>query len=146
MVSTLADQQDAIDGQLSGPPDQGLGDRGIDRQARMPRGPLLTKVFPRLLIHGERDDVHQRLMMPALPAVAVEEAVDDSLAMRCLAILGDHGGNEGTALHGSCTAARKCRTRRQSDGESTQDLAARQGLTCRACASFVSLHHKCSCR
>src|SRR5208337_3153686 len=84
IISVLADEQDASDGQLSGPPGQGLGDRGVDRQARMARGALQAQITPRLLVHVERDDVHRRLVMPALPAVAVEEAVDDSLTVRCL--------------------------------------------------------------
>src|SRR5208337_4973230 len=61
IISVLADEQDAIEGQLSGPPGQGLGDRGIDRQARracprtprssaveIPTGPVIPRGVPRL--------------------------------------------------------------------------------------------------
>ena len=57
---------------------------------------VLSGVVPDL-VDVERDQVHGRAVMPAVPAVAFEEAVDDVLSVGVLVIGGGDRGNSGSA-------------------------------------------------
>ena len=52
----------------------------------------------RLLVHVQRDDIDARQVVPAFPAVSVEEAVDDSLGVRLEPIDRDDCGDSGRAF------------------------------------------------
>ena len=69
----------------------------------MARRALAAEVVGAHLIDIERHQVHGRIMVRAVPAVAIEKAVDDVLRVRVLEIGGDDGGEFGTigAAHGT---------------------------------------------
>ena len=59
----------------------------------MPLRAFPAQIVAGLLVDIERDNVHRRAMMLALPAVAIEKAVDDSLRVRGVAIYRDDRGD-----------------------------------------------------
>ena len=81
-------------------------------------------------------------MMPALPAVAVEEAVNDPLTVRGFPVFGDHGGYGRTACRGRCSLARECRTHRQARRKGTQDLPPRPVLAIRRSVLSITGHEE----
>ena len=62
----------------------------------MARGALAAQVVGADLVDVERDQVHGRIMVRAVPAVAIQKAVDDVLGVRVLEVGGDDGGEFGT--------------------------------------------------
>ena len=111
----------------------------------MPRGSLLAQVSLRLLVHVERDDVDRRLVMPALPAVAVEEAVDDSLTVRPLrysvttAAIAGRPCTEGAPPPASAAPAGNPRARAPRTSRRVRSSRFRVSL------SLVATHHRHSC-
>ena len=51
------------------------------------------------LVDVDRNQIHRRLVVAAIPAVAFEKAVDNVLAVRVLAVFGNDGSDLGTLGH-----------------------------------------------
>jgi hypothetical protein len=51
---------------------------------------LLKEIAFAVLIDVERDDIHVRTVVDAVPSIAVEEAVDDVLGMEISSIRGNY--------------------------------------------------------
>src|ERR1039458_6193632 len=58
----------------------------------VPRRALAAQVVGAGLVDVERHQVHGRIMVRAVPAVTIQQAVDDVLRVRVLEIGGDNGG------------------------------------------------------
>ena len=82
IVAVLADQHHAVHGQFAAAERQRFGDGRIDLHAgrRAARSRLRSSLSD--LVDVERHQIHGRMMMRAVPAVAVEKAVDDVLGVR----------------------------------------------------------------
>ncbi len=86
ILAVLADNDDAIDRQLAAAERQRFGDRRIHLHRREALGALAAQVAIVDLIDVERHQVHRRMMMCAIPAVAFEEPVDDVLRVGILEV------------------------------------------------------------
>ena len=60
VLSVLADEEDAVHRQLSCPASEGLCDRRVDLQLRMPTGALPAEIVVADLLDVERDNVRAR--------------------------------------------------------------------------------------
>ena len=99
VAAVLADEQDAVDGQIGSVQRQGVGDGGVDRHVGKAGRSILAQIAFGTLIHVQRDQIHGRVVVPAVPAVAFEEAVADVLGVGVLAVLGDDAGDFGAVGH-----------------------------------------------
>ena len=88
----LADQHHAVDRQFVAAQRQRFGDGGTELHGRMARRASRLRSFVAHLVDVERHQVHGRTVVRAVPAVAVEKAVDDVLRVRVLEVGGDNGG------------------------------------------------------
>ena len=72
-------EQYAVHGQLGPAKGQRVGDRWKNRQGGEARRPVSAQIAIGLLVHVQRDQVHRRPVVPAVPAVTLEKAVTDVL-------------------------------------------------------------------
>ena len=93
--AVLADEQDAVDGEIRAAQGQGVGRGRVDGQVLEAGLALAAEVVLGELVDVERHQVHRRAVVAAAPAVPFEEAVADVLAVGVLAVLGDDGGDPG---------------------------------------------------
>ena len=93
ILAVLADQQHAIDGELVAATGQGRGDRGINLHSRMSCRSFATQIVRGPEIDIERHNIHRGSIMLALPAVPVEEAIDDPLRMGNVPVFRDDRGD-----------------------------------------------------
>ena len=107
--AVLADQQNAVDGKPVSPAREGCRrswDRAVSPGWRFTRSAAQVAGGP--LIDVERDDIDRRPVMAAVPAIAVEKAVDDPLPVRLvrytvtIAAMRGRGRSLGRADPGPC--------------------------------------------
>ena len=96
IVAVLADQEDAVDGQFARCRGERLGNGGGHGGAR---GTLSARAALKSpcgsLVDVERDQVHGRMVVPSVPTVTVEKAIDDVLGVGVFVVDGDDGGDAG---------------------------------------------------
>lgn len=92
----LADHHHAIHGQFAASQRQGLGDGGAKPQRRELPAAVTAQIALADLIDVERNDVHRRMMVRAMPAVPVEVAVDDVFAVGKFEVGSNNGCKLGT--------------------------------------------------
>ena len=99
VLAVLADQEDAVDGQVVRAQGQGLGDGRAQLHLREALDAILGEVALGALVDVEGDDIHLGAVMAAVPAIPLEEAVDDVLSVGVLVVRGDDGGDTWAPVH-----------------------------------------------
>src|SRR3954469_259899 len=89
IFSVLADDHNAIDGELFLPARQRLFERWINAETKSLL-PFAAEIILRKLVHIHRNDIDLGLVMRTLPAVAAEQTVHKMLAVRHFANFGDN--------------------------------------------------------
>src|SRR5690349_5977297 len=92
VMAVLANQHDAIDGQFVTAKRKRLGNREAEPHGRMARAAFTAQIVLADLVDVERNEIERRMMILAMPAVSIEETVDNMLGVRILEIPGDDGG------------------------------------------------------
>ena len=92
----LADDEDAVDGQVIAAAAQGFGDGRIQAEAEL-AGAVGTLVTGRALVDVHGDNMDVRIMPHPLVRVTDQEAVDEMLGVREVGIDGGDDGDAGDA-------------------------------------------------
>ena len=126
VTPVLADQQDAVNGQLPATECQRLRNRRIDLHARKLTGPVTAQIALGNLVGIERHQVHRGEMVTAVPRVTPQQTIDKMLGMRPTAVLG-HDGGDLRSLH-AASPGDPCRSiRAAANGEGGSRLRAPSG-------------------
>ena len=128
ILTVLADDHHAIDGQPTGPQRQRLGDARKDGNAMTGRRPAGQILF-RELVDVQRHQIHLRFPPPSLPDIAQEKPIDEMLGMGVQANL---CCNQGDLLSGRSRTLRGpdrgCQDGRSGDGTGGgEELSAGEG-------------------
>jgi hypothetical protein len=81
VLAVFADQDDAVDGELAAAERQRFGNGWIQLHRRIFGEPRLADIVAADLIDEDRHQIHGGTMMRAIPAVALEKAIDDVLGV-----------------------------------------------------------------
>ena len=92
----LGDEQDTIEREAATTEGQSLGNRRVNLYPREAPDSLMAQVAGSDLVDVQGDEIHRRLVMAAVPAIAVQKPVNDVLCVRPLPVLSDHGSDLGT--------------------------------------------------
>ena len=98
----LADQQHPVDRQFTPSLAERFGDCGIDLHPGVAARPLTAQIILSDLFDIQRHHIHFGTMMSPLPAIALQEAVDDVLGVRILVVDRGDGRNARTPGCRSC--------------------------------------------
>ena len=92
IVAVLGNQQHAVDGQLARAQGQGVGNVVVDRKT-VRRGQQPAGVVGRLLVGVQRRQPQAGELALAVERIGQQQAADDHVGVRVVAILGDDGGH-----------------------------------------------------
>src|SRR5688572_9980828 len=81
IATVLPDEQHTVDGEFAAAQRERLSDGGIDLHRRKASCALPAQIVCAHLIDVQGNEIHRRMMVAALPSIALQKSIDNVLGM-----------------------------------------------------------------